>query len=122
MSHTPIESIDEESDNEAKDLRMTLAVIRTIEAEKRTHLAELRTGIGILTIPFSLTTILIATSNYYDIEAVLYFISGLVIGILVLVTVGGYLVTRSLQRIRETDKMRAGIRLDVNDYVVMVED
>ena len=116
MSHTPVES-----KNEPMDLRMTLSLIRTIEAEKRTHLAELRTGIGILTIPFSLTTILIATSNYYEIEAVLGFITGLVIGIIVLAVIGGYLVVRSLRRIRETDRLRAGVRLEVSDYVVMSE-
>jgi uncharacterized membrane protein YidH (DUF202 family) len=97
-------------------------VIRTIEAEKRTHLAELRTGIGILTIPFSLTTILIATSNYYDIEEVLYLIIGLVMGILVLTIIGGYLVTRSLKRIRKTDSMRAGISIASSDYLIMRED
>lgn len=122
MNHTPVESTDLESKNEPIDLRMTLSLIRTIEAEKRTHLAELRTGIGILTIPFSLTTILIATSNYYEIEAVLGLISGLVIGILVLASVGGYLVVRSLRRIRETDRLRAGMRLDVSDFVIESED
>ncbi len=101
---------------------MILSVIRTLEAEKRTHLAELRTGIGILTIPFSLTTILIATSNYYEVEAVLYFITGLVFGILVLVVIGGYLVTRSLKRIRKIDRLRAGIHLADSDYIQMTED
>jgi uncharacterized membrane protein YidH (DUF202 family) len=122
LNDTPFELTDIESKNEPMDLRMTLSLIRTIEAEKRTHLAELRTGIGILTIPFSLTTILIATSNYYEIEAVLGFITGLVIGILVLASVGGYLVVRSLRRIRETDRLRSGVRLDVSDFVIESED
>jgi uncharacterized membrane protein YidH (DUF202 family) len=122
LNYTPDDSTEDNANSDSKDLRMTLSVIRTLEAEKRTHLAELRTGIGILTIPFSLTTILIATSNYYEIESVLYLITGLVIGILVLVVVGGYLVIRSLQRIRETDRMRAGISFDVNDYVINSED
>jgi uncharacterized membrane protein YidH (DUF202 family) len=104
------------------NLNMTLAVIRTIEAEKRTHLAELRTGIGILTIPFSLTTILIATSNYYEIESVLYFISGLIIGIIVLAIVGGYLVVKALRKIRLADKMRAGIRIASSDYLIMFDE
>ena len=117
MNYTP-----DDSEVESKDLRMTLSLIRTVEAEKRTHLAELRTGIGILTIPFSLTTILIATSNYYEIETVLYFVAGLVIGILVLVAIGGYLVVRALKNIRENDRMRASIDFDVNDYVLNSED
>ncbi len=102
------------------NLRTTLAIIRTIEAEKRTYLAELRTGIGILTIPLSLMTILIATSNYYDVNAVLSFIVALVIGIAVLVIVGGYLVFRSLVRIRQNERLRNETCLDteciIRDY------
>jgi len=87
-------------------MRTSLALIRTIDAEKRTHLAELRTGIGILTIPMSLLTILIATSNYYSVDTVLTFIVGLVIGIIALASVGAYLVIRSLQKIKATEKLR----------------
>ena len=88
------------------DLKTSLAVIRTIEAEKRTHLAELRTGIGILTIPLSLLTILIATSEYYMVEEVLTFISGLVFGIICLSVVGGYLVVSALRKLREDHDLR----------------
>ena len=88
------------------DLRTTLSVIRTIEAEKRTHLAQLRTGIGILMIPMSLLTILIATSEYYVIDQVLSFITGLVFGIIVLSVVGGYLVVSSLIKLRRSDRLR----------------
>lgn len=91
---------------EPKDLRTALALIRTIDAEKRTHLAELRTGIGILTIPMSLLTILIATSNYYSIDTAFTFVIGLVIGIIALSSIGGYLVIRSLQKIRATEELR----------------
>jgi uncharacterized membrane protein YidH (DUF202 family) len=122
LSQTPSESTEKQDENKIMDLKMTLAVIRTIEAEKRTHLAELRTGIGILTIPFSLTTILIATSDYYEIADVLVLIIGLIIGILVLTVIGGYLVVRSLQRIRRIDSMRAGIRITSSDYLIMCED
>jgi uncharacterized membrane protein YidH (DUF202 family) len=88
------------------NMRTSLALIRTIDAEKRTHLAELRTGIGILTIPMSLLTILIATSNYYQIHTVLGFILILVMGIIALSLVGGYLVIRALQKIRATERLR----------------
>jgi len=107
-------------------LRTTLAIIRTIEAEKRTHLAELRTGIGILTIPLSLMTILIATSNYYDVNAVLSFIIALVIGITALVIVGGYLVFRSLVRIRRNERLRNETCFDteciIRDYAAVNSD
>ncbi|MFW9890556.1 MAG: hypothetical protein ACFFER_20470 [Candidatus Thorarchaeota archaeon] len=88
------------------NLRTALAFIRTIDAEKRTHLAELRTGIGILTIPMSLLTILIATSNYYSINEVLPVIAGLVVGIVILLLIGGYLVVVALRDIRGDDILR----------------
>jgi uncharacterized membrane protein YidH (DUF202 family) len=89
------------------NMRTALAFIRTIDAEKRTHLAELRTGIGILTIPMSLLTILIATSNYYSVTDVLSFIIGLVVGIVVLLVIGGYLVYSAFSELRKDEKLRA---------------
>ncbi len=91
---------------ERGDFRTTLAVIRTIESEKRTHLAQLRAGIGILTIPMSLLTILIATSEFYMINQVLSFITGLVFGIIALAVIGGYLVVSSLIKLRRSDRLR----------------
>ncbi|TXT57022.1 MAG: hypothetical protein BAJATHORv1_20620 [Candidatus Thorarchaeota archaeon] len=88
---------------ESRDLKTTLAIIRTIEAEKRTHLAELRTGIGIMTIPLSLLTILIATSNYYNVYDVIGFVIALVIGIVALLVIGITLVRRAFYRIRRSD-------------------
>ncbi len=108
------------------NLRTTLAIIRTMEAEKRTYLAELRTGIGILTIPLSLMTILIATSNYYDVNAVLSFIVALIMGIAALVIVGGYLVFRSFVRIKRSERLRKETCLDtesiLRDYVTVNSD
>ena len=108
------------------NLRTTLAIIRTIEAEKRTYLAELRTGIGILTIPLSLMTILIATSNYYDVNAVLSFIVALIMGIAALVIVGGYLVFRSFVRIKQSERLRKETCLDtesiIRDYATVNSD
>jgi len=92
--------------NYQSNMRTSLAFIRTVDAEKRTHLAELRTGIVILTIPLSLLTILIATSSYYSINDVLPFITGLAIGIFVLLFIGGYLVYRSFRRIRKDKRLR----------------
>lgn len=107
-----------------KDLNMTLAVIRTLDAEKRTHLAGLRTGIGILTIPFSLLTILIATSNYYSIHEVIVYVLVLVFGIIFLSLIGSYLVVRNLMKIRSTDRLRRKVCLDTDSFfeVVNAED
>ncbi|MHA2119036.1 MAG: hypothetical protein ACW98J_08955 [Candidatus Thorarchaeota archaeon] len=99
------------------DLSTTLAVIRTIEAEKRTHLAELRTGIGILTIPMSLLTILIATSNYYSLQEVFGFIVGLVFGIICLAIIGGYLVAHAFGRIRSNKKLKQETCPDTMDLL-----
>lgn len=96
-----------DAETQQSNLRTALAFIRTIDAEKRTHLAELRTGIGILTIPMSLLTILIATSNYYSINEFLPVIAGLVVGIVILLFIGGYLVVIALRDIRGDDRLRA---------------
>ncbi|MBD3405443.1 MAG: hypothetical protein GF411_04810 [Candidatus Lokiarchaeota archaeon] len=105
MSDSPFE-LEIELAKESKDLKTTLAIIRTIEAEKRTHLAELRTGIGIMTIPLSLLTILIATSNYYNVYDVLGFVVALVIGIVTLFVIGGTLVRRAFRRIKNSELHR----------------
>jgi uncharacterized membrane protein YidH (DUF202 family) len=99
------------------NLTTTLAVIRTIEAEKRTHLAELRTGIGILTIPMSLLTILTATSEYYMIQDVLAYIVGLVIGIICLSVVGTYLVADSLRDLRRDTRLRRDACVDTESLL-----
>jgi len=95
-----------------------LAFIRTIDAEKRTHLAELRTGIGILTIPMSLLTILIATSNYYSVNQVLGYMVALVVCIVLLFLVGGHLVFYSLRKLRSDDRLR----LKCDDLSCLVSD
>ena len=104
------------------DLKTSLAVIRTIDAEKRTHLAELRTGIGILTIPLSLLTILIATSEYYMVDQVLQLISGLVFGIICLSAVGGYLVVSALRKLRDDDELRQKSCDDTDDLLENYEN
>ncbi len=100
-----------------KDPSLILAAIRTIEAEKRTHLSELRTGIGILTIPLSLLTILVATSNYYSVQDVFIFIVGLIIGIILLAVVGSFLVIKSLQRLRTDHSLRRETCNDTGEFL-----
>ncbi|MHA1962327.1 MAG: hypothetical protein ACW99U_19150 [Candidatus Thorarchaeota archaeon] len=107
----------EDGDIESQDIRITLAIIRTIEAEKRTHFAELRTGIGILTIPMSLLTILIATSNYYDPVSVMSYIVALVAGIIGLSLVGTFLVVRALQGLRANERLRKETSIDTDTLV-----
>jgi uncharacterized membrane protein YidH (DUF202 family) len=47
-------------------------------AEKRTSLAVMRTGIAVLALPLSVTSVLIATSKYYDVLHVLHFMIPLI--------------------------------------------
>ncbi len=105
------------ADHELLDLTTALAIIRTIEAEKRTHLAELRTGIGILTIPLSLLAILVATSSYYSVAEVIGFIIGLSLGILTLAIIGMYLVSRSLTRLRSDERLKNDSSLHTENIV-----
>lgn len=95
------------------DMMTKLAVIRTIEAEKRTYLAELRTGIGVLAIPLSLLTILIATQRYYDPAEVIVFIIALLAGAILMSILGTTLVYRSFNRLRtaENDKKTASMNI-----------
>ena len=105
-------------DHEQMSITTRLAIIRTIEAEKRTHLAELRTGIGILTIPMSLLTILIATSRYYIFEDVLLFIVGLSFGIIALSFIGAFLVYRALKLMKNDGVLLKKVGLHTHDAVL----
>lgn len=74
-------------------------------AEKRTSLAVMRTGIAVLALPMSVMGLLIATSKYYDVFAVLNLLIPLMIFNLGLMILGAYLIIRSLFRMRRYDDM-----------------
>lgn len=74
-------------------------------AEKRTSLAVMRTGIAVLALPMSILGLLIATSKYYDVLAVLNLLIPLMIFNLGLIILGAYLIIRSLFRMRRYDEM-----------------
>jgi len=80
-------------------------------AEKRTSLAAIRTGIAVLALPLSVVSVLIATSDYYDVFKVLYFLVPL--GILngALTVVGFYLIVRSIFRLRHQDQLIHDIKM-----------
>lgn len=104
------------------DFEFVMALIRTIEAEKRTHFAELRTGIGVMAIPLSLLTILIATSDYYSVGQVIGLIIGLIIGIIVLVAIGMYLVVDSLKRLKHKRRLLRRLGLDSESIGTKVKE
>ena len=45
--------------------------IQFLRAEKRTALSSVRTGIAVFALPFSVLSVLIATSRYYSVDKVL---------------------------------------------------
>ena len=82
-----------------------------ILAEKRTSLAVMRTGIAVLALPLSVMSVLIATSKYYDVIHVLYFLVPLGILNLALIVFGTYLIIRSIIRMRHHDRLIHEIKL-----------
>ena len=79
--------------------------IELLLAEKQTSLATLRTGIAVFTLPFTVLTILIATSSYYEVGtgSVLWMFATLIALCGALVAFGGYLVIHSIKKIRVMD-------------------
>lgn len=85
--------------------------VQLILAEKRTSLAVMRTGIAVLALPLSVISVLIATSKYYSVLHVLYFIIPLGVLLLALIVFGVYLVLRAVIRMRNYDRLIHEIKL-----------
>jgi uncharacterized membrane protein YkgB len=79
--------------------------VQLILAEKRTSLAALRTGIAVFALPLSVLSLLIATSRYYDFVQVMPLLVPLLAVSAGLACLGGYLVIRSILRIRHEDRL-----------------
>ena len=82
---------------------LVIAKVELLLSEKMAMLATLRTGIAVFTLPFSVLTILIATSGFYEIQEVGWLLAIVYILCGTLATVGGYLVFRSINRIHILD-------------------
>lgn len=92
------------SANKKKTESIAINEVQMILAEKRTSLAVMRTGIAILALPLSVTSLLIATSKYYDVLNVLHFLIPLGILNFALILFGVYLIVRSLIQMRHYDR------------------
>ena len=92
------------SDEPPTNDQIAINEVQLILAEKRTSLAVLRTGIAVLALPLSVMSVLIATSKYYDIIHVLPFFIPLTIINIILIFIGGYLIIRSIVRMRHYDQ------------------
>jgi len=81
-----------------------------ILAEKRTSLSVMRTGIAVLAIPLGGTSLLIATSRYYDVLHVIHLMVPLMSLNGVLVVLGIYLIVRAFRRLHHQDRMMREIK------------
>ena len=84
---------------------ITFNEVQLLLAEKRTSLSTLRTGIAVFAFPLSVLSVLIATSNYYEVGKVLPWLVPLVLLNLGLTALGVYLITRAVSKIRHYDRL-----------------
>lgn len=98
-----------------------VAKITMLLAAKRTSLAVLRTGIAILTLPFSVVTVLIATSGHYEFTENMLFIIPLMGLNTILVMLSFYLIFRSMRRILYQDKLIQRLK-DMDEHLVKSPD
>ena len=84
--------------------RTLLAELRTLMAEKRTLLAYLRTAAVIFTIPLSIFTVLLATSKYYDLQAIFFPFTTVVCFCIILLSLGVYMIANAFRQIRSLDR------------------
>lgn len=98
--------------NDEKGTFDTIAIneAQLVLAEKRTSLAVMRTGIAIMALPLSIISVLIATSKYYDVFKVLHFLVPLIVINVLLLILGGYLIIRSILRMRHYDQLIQDIK------------
>jgi len=79
--------------------------VQLVLAEKRTSLSVMRTGIAVLALPLSVLSVLIATSEYYDVRQVIGLLIPLGLLMLGLLALGVYLVGRAVVRMRHYDRL-----------------
>ncbi len=84
--------------------------VQLILAEKRTALSVMRTGIAVFVLPLSVLSLLIATSKLYDVRNVLHLFSGVLVICLALLSLGSYLIVRSVRRMRRQEKLILAIK------------
>jgi hypothetical protein len=87
-----------------------MSEIQLLLAEKRTSLATLRTGITVFVLPLSVLTILVSTSNFYNVFEVPYFLIPLIGICIFLIVLAIYLITRAIKNIRKFDEKIAEIK------------
>ena len=99
-----------ETDEPAPLDNAILGEIQVLLSEKRTALASLRTGIAVFALPLSVLSVLIATSRYYDIAAVLPLLVPLLLLNLALIVLGCWLICHAIRRIRHYEHIIKNLR------------
>jgi hypothetical protein len=84
--------------------------IQLVLAEKRTSLAMLRTGIAVLVLPLSVMSFLVVTSKIYVIGHVWQILAPLLALCLAMVVLAGYLIVRSVLKLRNEDRLIKDIK------------
>lgn len=115
--------MEEQSENQPKQPidGMIINEVQLLLAEKRTSLSVMRTGIAVLVLPMSVVSVLIATSKYYDIFNVLYFLIPLFVLNTGLVLLGSYLVIRAVFRMKKYDRHIHEIKLKYSAISEFIE-
>lgn len=91
------------SDSYGEPSNFILGEIQVLLAEKRTALATLRTGIAVFALPLSVLSVLIATSRYYHIGAVIPLLVPLLLLNLGLIVLGAWLIYRAIRHLHRYD-------------------
>src|ERR1044071_176122 len=99
-----------DADETSKVDNLILGEIQVLLSEKRTALASLRTGIAVFALPLSVLSILIATSRYYSITAVMPLLVPLLLLNLALVGLGSWLIYHSVCRLHHYDHLIRDLR------------
>ena len=79
--------------------------IQVLLSEKRTSLSTMRTGIAVFAFPLSVLSILIATSQSYQLQEVMQWLVPLLLLNLGLTMLGVYLIARAFRRIHHYDRL-----------------
>ncbi len=108
--------------NEAAKMRTALAAIRTLEAIRRSKLAEFRTGISVLAVTLSIFTVLVSTSSFWNPATVFFLLIIVAILIVVLLVVGVFFFYRGLHGMREIDQRREKLAIDADSLDQMYQD
>ena len=92
-------------DKETEPEGIIINEVQLILAEKRTSLAAMRTGIAVFALPLSVLSVLIATSEYYDIIHVMHWLVPLLLICSGLVFLGAYLVIKAILKMHQYDRL-----------------